>query len=211
MRSAFFLFVFAVLAYGLWSYYVGHPDFAKGAVAQPLHVKAAVQPDPTPEPPAVGAATGPDLSMITIVKGTSLTHAKVESVTKTGIIFLCDQGLIEIPFGNLPPEFSQYYTSKIPAQEAPSPMPLSPTSPPLVQHRVERSAVQDSQDELNFTRTRMELRDRIKSDEEVMDQWYQQSSFRSPSVTESRFLATKADLDTATLQLAELEANGPVH
>jgi hypothetical protein len=211
MRSAFFIFVVAVLAYGLWSYYVGNPDFTKAAIVQQVHLKVSpAEPEPaTPQAPV--ASAGPNLAYITVVKGSALTNAKVKSVTATGIVFICDQGLIEVPFGNLPPEFGEYYMPKVAADAVPTSVPTSlPPSPP-VQHRVEKSAAQDAQDELTFTRTRMALRDRIKSDELVMDQWYQQSSFRNPAISESEYQTTKADLDAATLQLAELEANGPAH
>jgi hypothetical protein len=211
MRSAFFIFVIAVLAYGLWSYYVGNPDFTKAAIGQQVHVKvASSEPDPAPAPAQV-ASGGPNLAYIPVVKGTPLTNAKVKSVTAAGIVFICDQGLIEVPFSNLPPEFGEYYMPKVAVDAAPTVVPASlPPSPP-VQRRVEKSPAQDAQDELAFTRTRTSLQDRIKSDEQVMDQWYQQSSFRNPAISETEYLNRKADLDAATLQLAELEANGPAH
>jgi hypothetical protein len=211
MRSAFFIFVIAVLAYGLWSYYVGNPDFTKAAIVQQVHVKvASSEPDPTPSPVHV-ASDGPNLAYIPVVKGTPLTNAKVKSITATGIVFICDQGLIEVPFGNLPPEFGEYYMPKVAVDAAPTVVPVSlPPSPP-VQRRVEKSPAQDAQDELAFTRTRTALQDRIKSDELVIDQWYQQSSFRNPAISETEYLNRKADLDAATLQLAELESNGPAH
>ena len=208
MKSAFFLLLFGLAAYMAWDHFE-NATVVPAVVFHPPRAKVAAQAEPVPGP--VAAPEAPNLASVAVGRGLLLTHAKVKDVTTTGVVFLCDQGLVKIPFDHLPAEFATFYTPKIVEEDVPSVPTVSPSPPPPVQRRVEKSAVQDAQDQLAFTRARMGLSDRIKGDEQVMDQWYQQSSFRNPTVAESTFVSAKADLNAATLQLAELEANGPGH
>ena len=171
-----------------------------------------------PETPTV-----PDLERIALKNGTVLTHAKVKSVQANGILLLCDQGLMKVPFSNLPTELTDYYRPMIdvaivpaeappilPAAEVDAPEPVAPPAPPAhVEPQVQRTVLQDAQDNLTFTVARNTLKDRIKADQELITNWYRQSTFENSAISESQFSAAKADLDAAMVQLGQLDANGP--
>lgn len=220
MKTPGTLLVLGLTAYGLWCY--SSPDYSKTPVAAPS-VKA-VAPLPVqmvPEMPTV-----PDLGHIALKNGTVLTHAKVKSVQANGILLLCDQGLMKVPFANLPAELGDYYKPMIDvavvpadapsivsnAQSAPAevPVPVAPPAPqPHYVPQVQRTVLQDAQDNLAFTVARNSLKDRIKADQELITNWYRQSTFETTAISESQFAAAKADLDAAMVQLGQLDANGP--
>jgi hypothetical protein len=223
MKTPGTLLVLGLTAYGLWCY--SSPDYSKTPVAAPS--AKAVAPPPIQMVPEV--PTVPDLERIALKNGTVLTHAKVKAVQANGILFLCDQGLMKIPFANLPTDLADYYkpmvdVAIVPA-DAPSivstapaatvapvdvPAPVAPPAPPpRVAPQVQRTVLQDAQDNLEFTVARNSLKDRIKADQELITNRYRQSTFENSAISESQFTAAKADLDAAMVQLGQLDANGP--
>ena len=55
------------------------------------------------------AQTSPNLSKVYIeTKARPLTNCVVKKVTANGITFMCDQGMIQVPFKDLPAEFAYY-------------------------------------------------------------------------------------------------------
>ena len=91
-----------------------------------------------------------------------------------------------------------------------APEPVAPPAPPAhVEPQVQRTVLQDAQDNLTFTVARNTLKDRIKADQELITNWYRQSTFENSAISESQFSAAKADLDAAMVQLGQLDANGP--
>ena len=74
----------------------------------------------------------------------------------------------------------------------------------------ERTTLQQAQAVLSYNQSVASLRERIRKDQEMIDHWYNQSSFvKDGLVSENEFNVAKADFDTATIQLNELLANGP--
>jgi hypothetical protein len=220
MKTPGTLLVLGLSAYGLWCY--SSPDYSKTPVAAPSAKAAAPAPIQTmPAAPFV-----PDLGRIVLKRGTVLTHAKIKSVQANGILFLCDQGLLKIPFDNLPTDYADYYrpmieTGFVAPDAATAPpvataatvtdaVPVAPPAPvPHVAPQVQRTVLQDAQDNLAFTVARNALKDRIRMDQELITNWYRQSTFESTAISESQFTAAKADLDLAMVQLGQLDANGP--
>ena len=209
MKSIVVFLVLGLAAYGLWEYIENNP--AVPAVRVPAHAREP-EASPTPEPtPEDTGPKKPNLEKIPVKGGAALTHATMKAVRSSGVVFLCDQGLVEVPFNKLPADMVAYYAPMVPPEPSPGIVaapPLQPTAQP--KPRQEKSFVQDAQDRLSFTETRMALRDRIKMDQDTIDHWYKQSEFvKDGYVTESQFNAAKADLDATVARLAELEASGP--
>jgi hypothetical protein len=234
MKTPTTLLVLGLSAYGLW--YYTSPNYSKVAVAAapiaaaPARESAAasaVQATTTATTAAATEATeaaavappapAPDLERIALKKGAVLTHAKVRSIEASGILFYCDQGLLKIPFENLPEAFADYYKPMIAVASVPvdtitvtTAAPIAPPAPaPYVAPRAQKTALQDAQDSLAFTVSRNALKDRIRQDQDLITNWYRQSTFESTSISESQYTSAKADLDTATAQLGQLDANGP--
>jgi hypothetical protein len=59
-------------------------------------------------------AVAPDLSLVPIGNGKTLTNARVKNARPASILFMCDQGLIDVSYDRLPPEFRSFYAPAAP-------------------------------------------------------------------------------------------------
>ncbi len=211
MKSIVLFLVLGLVAYGLWEYVESHPASTQVAMRVSARNKDAPSPEPTPTEPPDTAPKAPNLAQIALKTGRVLTNAKLKTVRPSGVLFLCDQGLVEVPLGNLPDEMASYYAPMVVPEMAPAgPTPVPPTPTPAPVARPQKSYVQDAQDRLAYASQRVALKDRIAHDQQIIDQWYKQSSFvKDGYVTESVYNATKADMEAAIAQLSLLESNGP--
>ncbi len=213
MKSTVILFILGFLAYEAYQYYEDRP-------ASPVIVtspKVAYVPA-TPEP-AAAVPEPPDATAVTLATGRTLTHATVKQVQSGGILFLSDQGLVQVPFRDLPEAFQDYYRPMMKAAEvSPSPTPAptaddaapTPTPVPVIHNKPERTPLQDAQATAGFYQSCAALRSRIEADQNTIDHWYKQSSYvQEGYVSEAQFNVAKSDKDAATLQLNELLATGP--
>jgi hypothetical protein len=202
MKSIVFLLFFGALAYFL---YVNVTTPV--AIDPPIeHVKGSGS-----APEVVEAPVVPDLSSI-IVKGRApLTHAKVKEIHPDAMVFICDEGIFKIDFDRLPPEFGIYYGPMAVPDPTPTPTPVPTTSDtPVVapvRERPQRTTLEDAQASLAYAQAKAACEDRLKSDREILDHYYKQSTYE-PVVTESQFEIAKADYDVQAAALAQLEANG---
>lgn len=213
MKSTVILFILGFLAYEAYQYYEDRP-------ASPVIVttpKVAYVPA-TPEPAAT-VPEPPDATAVTLASGRTLTHAKAKQVQASGILFLCDQGLVQVPLKDLPEAFQDYYrplmqaaaptATPTPAAEDAAPTP-TPTPVPVIHNKPERTPLQDAQATAGFYQSCAALRSRIEADQNTIDHWYKQSSYvQDGYVSEAQFNVAKSDKDAATLQLNELLATGP--
>jgi hypothetical protein len=58
--------------------------------------------------------TAPDLSLVPIGNGKTLTNARVKSARANSILFMCDQGIFDVSYDRLPPEFRTFYAPAAP-------------------------------------------------------------------------------------------------
>lgn len=223
MRSIVIFLLLLLAAYGLWEYIEDREAMEKTRIE--LHRKDPKTAEPTPTPePTPAAPASPNLDEVQVKGGAALTHATVKAVRASGVVFLCDQGLVEVPFGSLPANLAAYFSAMLPPTPSPTPTPdgaasqsdspatpvPTPTPVPPPKPHTEKSFQQDTQDRLAFIEARQALRDRIKTDQDIIDHWYKQSSFeKNGYVSESQFNSAKADQDAAIAQLNQLEAGGP--
>ena len=210
MKFTIILLILGIGGYEAVQYYNDLPASAPSIAIRPK-AAAPTTPEPTPEP-----AHAPDLAAVPVLGGHPITHAKLKEIHESGILFLCDQGLIKVSFKNLPPEFSDYYgpmaVKEVVAAEPTDAATATPvaTPPPAVKPKPERTPMQDAQATLAYSQAVSALRDRLQNDQSVIDHWYKQSSFvQEGRITESQFNVAKADFEAVTAQLAELQANGP--
>jgi len=210
MKFTIILFILGIGGYEAVQYYDNLPATVP-AIAVRSKAVAPPTPEPTPEPPH-----SPDLVSVPILDSHPLTNAKVKEIHESGIVFLCDQGLIKVSFKNLPPEYLDYYgpmaEKEAVAAEPTDAATVTPvaTPPPAQKSKPERTAIQDAQANLTYSQAVAGLRDRLQSDQSVMDHWYKQSSFvQEGRLSENQFNMAKADFEAATVQLSELQANGP--
>jgi hypothetical protein len=209
MKFTIILLILGIGGYEAVQYYNDLPATAPAIAARPKAV-APPTPEPTPEP-----ARSPDLASVPVLGGRPITHATVKEIHESGIVFLSDQGLVKVSFKNLPPEYLDYYgpmAVKEPVAEPVDPANVPPvaTPPPAVKEKHERTAIEDAQANLAYSQAVSGLRDRLQNDQDVIDHWYKQSSFvQEGRLSENQFNMAKADFEAATIQLAELQANGP--
>jgi hypothetical protein len=210
-------FLVTMLVCGFIGYLVYNIQQAHDAAPTPLITLShhtANEPDPTPTPePTVYVPKPPDMTEIPVRDGETLTHAKVKELRTKTIVFLCDQGIFEVGFDRLPPQFAQYYGPIIATQPASTPdaagtVSAPPTKPPA-KEKPQRSAVDDASARASFFSSKESLENRLKSDQETIDKWYRQSSFEPGGISEAQFNSAKADFDYTTSQLSQLIANGP--
>ncbi len=156
---------------------------------------------------ATFAAEAPNLKSIAIpTRATPITNARVASVTERGITFICDQGMLQVPFSDLPAEFAYYKTAIKPTvtqapkvappvkavTNTPAPKPKSPVD-------AARKAKQDAEQ-------RDILRAKITRLNEVIDRYTRQSSFSGEKlITSQEYDLAKAELEEAKAKLAGLE------
>jgi hypothetical protein len=210
MKFTLILLILGIGGYEAVQYYNDLPATAPAIAARPRAV-APPTPEPAPEPPQT-----PDLASVPVLGGHPLTHAKVKEIHESGILFLSDQGLVKVSFKNLPPEYLDYFgpiAVKEPAAAEPAdPAAVTPaaTPPPVARSKPERTSVEDAQASLAYSQAVSGLRDRLQNDQNVIDHWYKQSSFvQEGRLSENQFNMAKADFEAATIQLADLQANGP--
>jgi hypothetical protein len=212
VRSTIIFFILCFIGYEAVQYYYDRPAAPPpAAVPRPKGAEPPT-PAPTPEPPQ-----SPDLRLVPVAGAHALTHARIKEVHESGIVFICDQGLVKVGFKQLPPEFQAFYgpmaAQETASQDTPagaSAVPSAPPPPPAPRPKPERTPIQDAQANLAYNQACAGLRDRLQNDQHVIDHWYNQSSFvQEGYVSETQFNVAKADFEAATAQLAELQASGP--
>jgi hypothetical protein len=212
MKSIVVLIVLGILGYWLYTFYQQNPDdlpslihLQKDAVSTPIPTTAV------PVPPAVA----PNLDSIPVEKGQTLTHARVKGIRADSLVFVCDQGLVQVTYDRLPPAFAAYYVPR-----APTPTPVvtpdpnvtpvpTPTSVNVIRVK-QRTPEEEEQAQRQYLDAKEAIEARLKIDQELMDQYYTQSTYNNPSpVTEAQFNNAKQDFDSETAKMSELLGHGP--
>jgi hypothetical protein len=211
MKSTVILIVLCIVGYWLYTYYEENPAELPGLthrqrnlVSTPIPVD---QPTPTPQP-----ITGPKLDAVKLKDGATLTHVRVTTARENTLVIICDQGLFEVNYDRLDPQFRAYYQpsptptlTQVPTG-APTPTPATAAAP---KQPVQRTFEEENQARLSFNQTKINLEAKQQADLDVMTRWYKQSSFDPNAMSQSQFDTAKADYDATTAQLGSLVAAGP--
>lgn len=134
-----------------------------------------------------------------------ITNARVLKVTRNGITFMCDQGMVQAPFANLAPEFAAYYKDKAEKPvELTVPKAVIPIAPPKAAPK-EKTAVQKAQEAVDRANQVGNLNAQIANSEALISRYEKQSLIgnKNPISTEAYELA-KAKRDDAKAKLAQL-------
>jgi hypothetical protein len=210
MKTLVTLIAVCIVGYWLYTFYSQNPDDLPSMV----HRQKDLVSTPIPDEKAI-AQTAPKLDSIQVIRGPVLTHAKVKSARVNSIVFMCDQGIFEVNYDRLPPEFQGYYmpspsvaaaqaVAAVESAVAPAPAPA-----PAPRPEPQRSYEEDMNARLNFVSSKAGLEARQQSDLDTITKWYKQSNFEPGGLSQGQFDTAKADYDAATAQLNTLVAQGP--
>ncbi len=151
----------------------------------------------------------PDLSKVFIAtKARPLTNCRVVKVTQLGVTFICDQGLIQVPFKDLPAELRAFYIGKADKPIAP-PMAVAPKAPtPPAAQSVPAPKVAPKKELTPEQKANQiaSLKQVIQSCEAVIDTYSRQMTIGNPdAITSAQYEAAKRKLEEARGKLAALE------
>jgi len=206
MKTLVTFIAVCIVGYWLYTFYSQNPDDLPPMV----HRQKDLVSKPIPEEKVV-TPPAPKLDAIQVVRGPILTHAKVKSARPNSIVFMCDQGIFEVNYDRLPPEFQSYYMpAPMPTPaEAASAVEPAPAPAPAPKPEPQRSYEDDMNARLSFASTKAGLESRQQGDLDLMTKWYKQSNFEPGGLTQQQFDTAKADYDATTAQLNTLVAQGP--
>ncbi len=158
---------------------------------------------------SVGAVEAPNLvSIQTTIRAKPLTNARVLRSSATSVTFACDQGIVQVPFEALPPEFAYYKVADKPAlvvQAAPKVAPptlKAPTNPVPKP----KSAVDEAKQAKENADRKAALLAKVASLEALMDRYDRQSSFSGQVlISTEEYNLAKAQRDEAKAKLAGMQ------
>lgn len=180
-------------------------------------------PPPPPPPPAPVAApvavkvepTPPSLKRIAIRNRFDINNAAIKEISKNGILFQCDEGLVQAQLTDLPEDFQSYYGNAIKEAAANAPRQNSIVRQP--NQYVQQSNQYQSPD-YSYTNTatteetaadkarqKMYLKDKIIQCEGIIDRYLHQSSTTTKAKNQWRLITTE-EYDYAKAELADAQA-----
>lgn len=211
MKSAAISIFFFVLAATIFYY---------GERSEKKVVKVVVLPPPLPPSPLPPSPARkpkiiiPNLKTIPVRNGRTITNARILSVNPDGIIFICDFGMVQALFDDLPPEFRAYYASKA-VSDSP------PEQPVVAQQQVDQQPspqpepsqydidLHQADEKFKKAQRMEELNNAIASDQSIIHHYETQSDFENnpnhPNITDGAYECAKADLEKAQIELQQLK------
>ncbi len=197
MKSA----VIFVFIFGLAGAIVYYKEFPRKE-AEPLPAPAPI---PVQEPEVIAVA--PDLKVIPVNGHRTITNARVLSVHSDGLVFICDDGMVQALYSDLPPGFRAYYAKKAEpdASEesdlAPPPPQRAPAGP-----SPQESDEQRAQNRLYTEQQIRSVQSSMADDERLIDRYETQVSF-DQGISEAEYQSAKANLAQNKLDLERLQNN----
>lgn len=150
-----------------------------------------------------------DYAVVNVIGGKPLTNATVLSVTERGVSFKCDQGLVQVPFANLPSEFAAL-RSRIKGSSGatitpkPADKPIAKVGPP--QETKPKSEAELAREAQKRATLKTELLNKITYYETQISRYDHQTSFSPPPLmTAEDYAVAKTGLEEAKRKLAALE------
>ena len=212
MKSIVVLIALFIVGYWLYTFYQENP----GELPSIGHRQKDLVSTPVPVTPEPAKVAPPDLASVPVLNGPTLTHVRVKDARAKSLVFMCDQGLFEISYDKLSPNFKAYYTPKVTpvptdADGNPIPTPTPTPAPTVIQPapQVQRTSQQEADARLNYANQKAGLESRQNQDLDTINRWYKQSTFEPGGVSQSQFDSAHADYDAATVALNQLIATGP--
>jgi hypothetical protein len=208
MKSLVTLIAVCIVGYWLYTFYSQNPD----DLPPMIHRQKDLVSKPVPDEKQI-EATAPKLDSIQVTRGPVLTHAKVKAARPNSVVFLCDQGIFEVNYDRLPPEFQGYYQPsavQVAAEAMTAAVPAAPSAPaPAPRPPVPQRSIEDEANaRLSFASQKAGLEARQQGDLDQMTKWYKQSNFESGGMSQAQFDTVKADYDAVTSELNNLVAQG---
>lgn len=211
MKSLMRLFLLVLIGYLVYPYVVGYINKHHAASAPikdspPVKADGVEISDGAAVTSTIPPGSPPNLSSL-IVYTMPLTNVKVREIHKHYVILLCDQGLMQVYYEQLPASFSEYYAPQAVA-DAPPPAPRPIAHKSAAAGNPYRTAIEEAAAHSRYLQQVAGLEQRIKGDQFVIDSWYLPlfNNPSHPSVTQ--YESAKADLGLAAIQLSELKACG---
>jgi hypothetical protein len=196
--------------------------FFYGQYSKKVVVKVA--PPPVAQvAPAAPKIVVPNLKVIPVKNGVTIRNARVQMINSDGIVFICDRGMVQALYTDLPPEFKDYYASKAdPNSEPAQPQPVQYASyqqspsyqQPQNQYNSgpsQESDVQREQDKSRAAERMAVVQSHISEDEDTIHRFETQSGVevdpRHPNLTNADYQFAKANLEQNKLELEQLQNN----
>jgi hypothetical protein len=167
-------------------------------------------PAPVKEPEVIAVA--PDLKVIPVNGHRTITNARVLSVHSDGLVFICDDGMVQALYTDLPPGFRAYYAKKAEPVFASEQSDLAPPPP---QSAPAQSYYGPSQEEIEAQRAQNKIytEQRIQAVQSSMAQnertiyLYETQVAFDKDITDAEYESAKADLEKNKLELQQLQNN----
>ena len=201
MKSA----VIFVFIFGLAGAIVYYKEFPRKEVA-PL---PAPVPAPVQEPEVIAVA--PDLKVIPVNGHRTITNARVLSVHSDGLVFICDDGMVQALYTDLPPGFRAYYAKKAepdgseesdlappPPQRAPAQSYYGPSP--------QETDEQRAQNRLYTERQIQSVQSSMAENQSIINRYETQVSF-DQGISEAEYQSAKTNLAQNKLELERLQNN----
>jgi hypothetical protein len=208
MKSTFTLIAACIVAYWLYTFYTENPEDRPSFG----HTKTNLVSTPIPDEKIAEPNKAPSLDSVAVLNGGTLTHVRVKSAMANSILVACDQGLFDITYDRLGPEFRAFYkptpTPSASADQGSAPTP-TPASTSSYKAPVQRTFEEENQARLAYASTKAALEARQQADLDLINRFYKQSNFEAGGLSQAQFDTAKADYDAATAQLGSLVAVGP--
>ncbi|HEY5227690.1 MAG TPA: hypothetical protein VIJ19_04060 [Opitutaceae bacterium] len=209
MKSTLTFIAVCIVAYWLYTFYTENPEDRPSFGHRQTNLKST----PIPDEKIVEPLKAPNLDSVVVQNAGTLTHVKVKSAKANSILIACDQGLFDVTYDRLPPEFRAFYmptptpsvaTDQQATVPTPTPAATSSYKPP-----VQRTFEEENQARLAYAATKSALEARQQADLDVINKFYKQSNFEPGGLTQTQFDTAKADYDATTAQLGSVVALGP--
>jgi hypothetical protein len=171
---------------------------------------------PPPAAPAAPVVVIPNLKVIPVKNGLTIKNAQVKMINSDGIIFICDRGMVQASFDDLPPEFKDYYASKADPNYAPAqPTPVQSVSYQQSQGQsysgpTSQETEAQREQARAYTAERIAVvKSHIENDQSIIDRYMSQSAAedpRHPNLTNSDYEFAKANLEQNQSELQQLQS-----
>lgn len=179
---------------------VNHFLKEKPAPAAPVAVKV----EPTP----------PSLKRIGIKNRSDINNAVIKEINKNGLLFQCDEGLVQAPLADLPEDFQSYYEKAIKEAATKKTSVTRQSYQPIQQETYQsydRSSHTQSTEDAAIDKAGQKamLRREIQSCESTIDQYNRQSSTTSKKggdlISSEDYEYAKAKLEKAKSEYSALQ------
>ena len=177
------IFVLLFILAGTIFYYGKHPkkEIERIVVVQPA--APLLPPPPIPIQKTEIKIIIPDLKVIPVKNGRTITNARIQAINSDGIVFICDNGMVQALFDDLPPEFRAYYAKKaepvfVPGQSAQQAHQRSQSQSSSEPSQLEIET-RRAQDKANLAQRIEQVRGWAAGNEDIIHRYETQSSFNN--------------------------------